>query len=428
MMFNNGTTKEECALLLCGIPFSVFFTLTVTTVASRRYLALYEFVFIIIPVILNITVLSEINHILLIGSVLSNLTIIFATSDLTNLKSILISNVGDNRSIVTNYRASTNFVSAICILAVDFKIFPRRFAKTESYGFGLMDLGVGFFVCSHGLVDKCWKQQNNFKKVLKSSVLFLILGLMRVTIIKAVGYHEHITEYGAHWNFFFTLAFIKIFIYLISLCVKTVTPFGITLVIGVTHELLLEIGLKDWVMSEIPRDNLIVANREGLVSCLGYVCIYFAAKTIASFLQQLNKITHAKLLIVLIGMSLVSLMSSLIAFNTIGISRRLVNLGYILWVVTLSLIVIVLFLILKVILMSNEKKNASKVPTLFESINTNGMFFFIFSNLLTGLINSVFQTFLLGHFSSFLLIVMYMGILCSVTHYLHINNIHLKLL
>ncbi|KAK6622599.1 hypothetical protein RUM43_008441 [Polyplax serrata] len=372
MMFNNGTTKEECALLLCGIPFSVFFTLTVTTVASRRYLALYEFVFIILPVILNITVLSEINHILLIGSVLSNLTIIFATSDLTNLKSILLRNVGDTRSIVTNYRASTNFVSAICILAVDFKIFPRRFAKTESYGFGLMDLGVGFFVCSHGLVDKCWKQQNNFKKVLKSSVLFLILGLMRVTIIKAVGYQEHITD--------------------------------ITLVIGVTHELLLEIGLKDWVMSEIPRDNLIVANREGLVSCLGYVCIYFAAKTIASFLQQLNKITHAKLLIVLIGMSLVSLMSSLVAFNTIGISRRLANLGYILWVVTLSLIVIVLFLILKVILMSNEKKNASKVPTLFESINTN------------------------GHFSSFLLIVTYMGILCSVTHYLHINNIHLKLL
>jgi phosphatidylinositol glycan class W len=32
-------------------------------------------------------------------------------------------------------------VTAICILGVDFPIFPRRFAKTADYGYGLMDLG-----------------------------------------------------------------------------------------------------------------------------------------------------------------------------------------------------------------------------------------------------------------------------------------------
>ena len=43
---------------------------------------------------------------------------------------------------ITNYRSSMLVVTAICILAVDFPIFPRRFGKTENFGFGLMDIGM----------------------------------------------------------------------------------------------------------------------------------------------------------------------------------------------------------------------------------------------------------------------------------------------
>ena len=42
---------------------------------------------------------------------------------------------------ITNYRSSMLLVTAICILAVDFPVFPRRFGKTENFGLRLMDIG-----------------------------------------------------------------------------------------------------------------------------------------------------------------------------------------------------------------------------------------------------------------------------------------------
>ena len=44
--------------------------------------------------------------------------------------------------------------TCICILAVDFPAFPRRYAKAEAHGSGLMDVGVGGIILASGLVSR----------------------------------------------------------------------------------------------------------------------------------------------------------------------------------------------------------------------------------------------------------------------------------
>lgn len=59
----------------------------------------------------------------------------------------------------------------------------------------------------------------------RAAVPLLVLGLARAVSVKATAYAEHVSEYGVHWNYFFTLAVVSMATALVA---NIITPRGMT--------------------------------------------------------------------------------------------------------------------------------------------------------------------------------------------------------
>ena len=122
---------------------------------SCRYFMLCEFLTLIAPCVLHLTLLSD--------HVITNIVMLSLTSIMLLLLSHLMATKHhlksqvDTKSItqwlgVIAYPTRVPFLSVarcyniilscVAILAVDFNVFPRRFAKAETFGQGLMDTGI----------------------------------------------------------------------------------------------------------------------------------------------------------------------------------------------------------------------------------------------------------------------------------------------
>ena len=139
----NGTTLWEINLVSLVAPFSVLIIMKLdkwlgSTNSLTRFLC--EYVVLALPLLV---VFTEFTNSFDTVFTLWVITAFFNLLSSTKLSGI----TADGKlSYLTNYRASMLLVTVICILGVDFQVFPRRFAKTETLGFGLMDIGVGSFV------------------------------------------------------------------------------------------------------------------------------------------------------------------------------------------------------------------------------------------------------------------------------------------
>jgi len=116
-----------------------------------------DVVLLMAPIILCFTVFSDSAAMFLLSLVILVITMLTlrarqSVSRLKPLADLLIIEMTGRRPFVTNYRAFVNAATAVCILAVDFVVFPRRLCKTETYGTGLMDAGAASFVFANALV------------------------------------------------------------------------------------------------------------------------------------------------------------------------------------------------------------------------------------------------------------------------------------
>jgi len=143
---------------------------------------------------------------------------LLAISTPPNLKGLFIR----QPTFISQYRSYMMLSTIIAILAVDFSIFPREHAKSETYGISLMDMGVGAVIFASALVSRQTRlsvesksmTQEEFTKArfrhllsaLSSVAPLIFLGSIRIIAHTLIGYQLHESEYGLHWNFFFTVA------------------------------------------------------------------------------------------------------------------------------------------------------------------------------------------------------------------------------
>ena len=187
-----------------------------------------EYATVVLPGVLFFTLLVDHAFLVLTAVFLLSLTLI--TYALTKCEKSKVTlwdalNVPYPKRVAfgTLCRTYVNLFTAIAILAVDFPIFPRRLAKAETYGTGLMDVGVGAFLLANAgsapeaRYPERFRTHPSLKEYARMLVLtgryvlpLFVLGLMRVAAVKSTGYQEHVTEYGLHWNFFFTVAVVRV--------------------------------------------------------------------------------------------------------------------------------------------------------------------------------------------------------------------------
>ncbi|XP_063702805.1 phosphatidylinositol-glycan biosynthesis class W protein [Culicoides brevitarsis] len=465
MVNNNGTSAFHTFLTIVPSFFTTFFyTLAVATnILTPRGTPMQfvqEFVILVMPIIASVTIVNSV-----IVQVNVALLVIVIPLIVIHLKNRIhmepfVQIPTKQIQYLTVGRSVVNLISCICILAVDFQVFPRNLAKTETFGYGLMDTGVGLFVIINGAVSSEAQKDKldglnmkKVKKILLSTSPLIALGMLRFFLIKEINYQEHISEYGTHWNFFMTLASVKLF----GSLLLEIFPYPqhahyMAITCLCLHEMSLQLGLSQFVMSDASREiSFFNANREGIISIPGYVTLYLFSIFLRNLVKFPNKNTIRpkdlmKVILKLFFIVIFLWKMIYVCERMFGISRRLANMGYCFWIASLGCTMVLLFMLLEIFILfvkfdQKDLRNAEEivkdthnqgmdrlkyVPLIFEAINFNALLFFLMANLLTGLLNMFFQTMLLSELASLLIIGYYAFTLLTFTVFLYVNKIKLK--
>jgi phosphatidylinositol glycan class W len=353
-------------------------------------------------------------------------------------------------------------MTCVAILAVDFPVFPRRFAKVENWGTSLMDMGVGSFVFTAGVVaarsalkDGSGRRPPLSKRLITSfrhAIPLLVLGTIRFVSVKGLDYAEHVTEYGVHWNFFFTLGFLPPFAALFQSVFDLVPSYAVlSCILAGLYELALDTTSLGAFILIAPRTDLFSKNREGIFSFIGYLSIFLAGQSLgssalprqqplpkgASTMTMLRQTTLGRLAVIS------AMWTALFYFSTsyygfgLTVSRRLANLPYFLWVSSFNSYQITIVCTIEAVLFPNLYKASSKeeetqrtrdaTSTVLYAFNRNGLAVFLVANLLTGLVNMTMPTLHMSVLQSMAVLVAYIAAVAGLALGLNSFDVSIKL-
>ncbi|KAG5592617.1 hypothetical protein H5410_043131 [Solanum commersonii] len=187
---------------------------------------------------------------------------------------------------ISAYRVAMNFLTCICILAVDFKIFPRRYAKTETYGTGLMDIGVGLFIVANALVSRQAHviAKMNLRNAISSTCPFIVLGFARIFFTSSVDYQWVVVRTTdcsdwQQWRLWFRMVVVGGWWRSIMMgdnggketFVQHFSKKGKEKGRSLLYEVILLLGLNEYLLSNERGHDIISQNKEGIFSIFGKV-------------------------------------------------------------------------------------------------------------------------------------------------------------
>ena len=236
--------------------------------------------------------------------------------------------------------------------------------------------------------------------------------------IALLNYQEHVTEYGVHWNFFATLSVVTI------LALAAGVPARRGVLVGcfilVLHQgLLNHAGLATYVRSH-PRSNFVHANKEGVVSTLGYYGLFLVGTGVGdSLARRRGRRAWVR------ALGLVSL-GSLLAYATVFAawdyeppSRRITNAPYLIFTIAYNLQQLASFMAADLVVGPGPQPLAT-------AVNRNQLLVFIVANLATGSVNLTMDTLSASTGLAISVLLVYLAAVLSLAFALEIGGITLK--
>ena len=164
-------------------------------------------------------------------------------------------------------------------IAISIRLFVIGSAITSKYARGISTKGGA--TCNGSGQGPVPSFQRFFLDQSVSNGVVLLIGFGRLLLLKWFNYHEHVSEYGSHWNFFTTLFCVWVAADCVHRCVSRRWLLWMAGCMLLFYQWMLSRTKLTHFILSAPRTTLFSANREGIVSLLGYIPMYLIAEGIA---------------------------------------------------------------------------------------------------------------------------------------------------